>query len=97
MTKYGKVRMPLKAETKELQSKLANYCKTGEMVELKGAKQDRLHHYRRLTYNILKESISTAYPIAKKTLTEDEWKEIIDSYYKEHNMQSPQILSLIHI
>ncbi|MFN3196294.1 MAG: DUF2063 domain-containing protein [Chlorobiota bacterium] len=83
--------MPLKTETKELQSKLAEFCKTGEMIELKGAKHDRLHHYRRLTYNILKDSLSTAYPIAKKTLSENEWKEMIDSYYKEHKMQSPQV------
>jgi hypothetical protein len=83
--------VPLKAETKELQSKLATYCKTGEMVEIKGAKQDRLHHYRRLTYNILKESLSTAYPIAKNTLDDSEWKEMIDSYFEEHKMQSPQV------
>ncbi|MFA7326179.1 MAG: putative DNA-binding domain-containing protein [Candidatus Kapaibacterium sp.] len=81
--------MLLKKETHNIQSKLADYCKTGLEVTIEGAKQDRLHHYRRLTYNIIKGALATAYPIAKETLTEKEWLTMVDDYFANHKMQTP--------
>jgi hypothetical protein len=83
--------MLLKKETHNIQSKLAEYCKTGLDVTIEGAKQDRLHHYRRLTYNIIKGSLATAYPIAVKTLSPKEWTKMVDDYYANHKMQTPLV------
>lgn len=83
--------MPLKKETHKIQTKLANYCKTGLEVTIEGAKQERLHHYRRLTYNIIKGALATAYPIAKETLTESEWITMVDDYFANYKMKTPYI------
>ena len=83
--------MLLKPETHNYQSQLADYCKTGVITEIEGANTDRLHHYRRLTYNIIKSALSTAYPIAKKTLTDDEWIAMVDDYFANHKMNSPLV------
>lgn len=83
--------MLLKEETHNIQSKLADYCKTGLEVTIEGAVQNRLHHYRRLTYNIVKGALATAYPIAQKTLTDQEWVTMIDDYYANHKMQTPLV------
>ncbi len=83
--------MLLKKETHNIQSKLAEYCKTGLEVSIEGAKQDRLHHYRRLTYNIVKGALATAYPIAQKSLSEKEWLTMVDDYYAHHKMQTPLV------
>lgn len=83
--------MLLKQETHNIQTQLAEYCKTGVEVEIEGAKQERLHHYRRLTYNIVKSALNTAYPIAHKTIDEDEWIGMIDDYYANHKMNTPLV------
>lgn len=83
--------MSLKKETHNIQSQLAEYCKTGIMVEIEGARQDRLHHYRRLTYNIVKEALVTAYPIAYKSLKENQWMQMVDEYYVRHKMNTPLV------
>jgi hypothetical protein len=88
--------MLLKQETHNIQSKLADYCKTGLEVTIEGAKQDRLHHYRRLSYNIIKGALATAYPIAVKTLTESEWLAMVDDYYAHHKMQTPLVWKMPH-
>lgn len=88
--------MLLKQETHNIQSKLADYCKSGSEVTIEGAKQDRLHHYRRLSYNIIKGALATAYPIAVKTLTESEWLAMVDDYYAHHKMQTPLVWKMPH-
>lgn len=83
--------MLLTQETHNLQTKLAEYCKTGVEVEITGAKQDRLHHYRRLTYNLIIGALNTAYPIAHQTLDEKLWIGMIDDYYAKHKMITPLV------
>lgn len=86
--------MPLlRSETKELQSKLAKYVRDGNLPLIKGAKQDKLHHYRRLVYNIIFNSLSNAYPIASGLLGKENWKSLVDEFFINHNPQDPQIWS----
>ena len=35
------------------QSRLANYCRTGEMLPIKGLTENRVNTYRRLVYNVI--------------------------------------------
>jgi len=85
--------MLLSKETKDLQSKLTEYVRTGTLPLIKGAKQDKLHHYRRLVYNIVYNSLSNAYPISKAMLGDEKWKELVDEFFIKHNPQDPQIWS----
>ena len=84
----------LTKETIEIQHELANYCKSGHLTEIKGAKQDRLHNYRRLIYNINDDAIESAYPIARSFLEESQWKEMLDTFILEHKCQHPQIMHM---
>ena len=36
----------------------------GELIEIEGTRKDRLHHYRRLTFNIQLQTMEQAFPIA---------------------------------
>lgn len=85
--------MLLNKETKDLQSKLTEYVRTGTLPLIKGAKQDKLHHYRRLVYNIVFNSLSNAYPISKGMLGDKKWEELVGEFFINHNPQDPQIWS----
>lgn len=84
----------LTKETQEIQSALADYCKSGELQEIQGAKTDRLHNYRRLIYNIIDDAVESAYPIAKSFINEVHWKIMIDAFISEHKCQHPQIMKM---
>lgn len=83
--------MFLKSQTKQEQSKLANYCRTGKYQRIPGAEKARLKHYRRLVYNIIYDSLQSAYPLAYQLLQNAEWDELVESFTAEHTCQSPQV------
>lgn len=84
----------LTKETKAVQYQMATYCKTGEATEIMGAKQDRLHNYRRLIYNIIDDAIENAYPIARNIIPSEQWQEMVDTFIAEHKCQHPQIMHM---
>lgn len=84
----------LKNETENIQHLLADHCKSKSDLPIPGAKQDRLHHYKRLIYNIIDDAIESAYPIARSILTDEQWKEMIDAFVTEHNCQHPQLFRM---
>lgn len=81
----------LKQETKQIQEDLGNFCKLNHNDDIKGAKKDRLHHYRRLIYNIIDDALENAYPITRKQLNDIQWKQVVDEFVKEHPCQNPQL------
>lgn len=81
----------LKPETKQIQENLGDYCKLNHNEDIKGAKKDRLHHYRRLIYNIIDDALENAYPITRKQLNDSQWKQIVDEFVQEHPCQNPQL------
>jgi len=84
----------LKNETKIIQHQLADYCKSNHNEEILGVKKDRLHHYKRLIYNIIDDAIESAYPITRSILTNEQWKEMIDAFVKEHQCHHPQLFRM---
>jgi hypothetical protein len=95
---FGASMKYLNDETKHLQSKLANYVRSGDSSDLDsskigGLKKDKLHHYRRLVSNIINNSLSNAYPITKGLLNKEEWQELVYNFFLEHNSSDPQIWS----
>lgn len=83
--------MYLNSQTKEVQSKLANYCRTGLIGEIPGANHEHIKHYRRLVFNIINDSLQSAYPLTFQLLTEAEWGELADEFFTSHPCQSPQV------
>lgn len=83
--------MDISKITYDAQIKLADYCRTGEESEIPGVKRDRLHHYRRLVYNIIYGNLKQAYPIAYKVLDTEEWDMLVADFMKIHEPQTPKI------
>jgi len=86
--------MLLQVETKEIQEQLARYCKTGQYVTISGARQDRLHHYRRLVLNVVSSTIESAFPITEEWLSKEEWQLLINDFFVLHNAQTPSLWRL---
>ncbi len=83
--------MPLRADTYEIQSKLAEFTRDGKEPQLEGITPDRLHHYRRLIFNIVDNSMKTAYPLTRKLLSKDEWHELVDYFFRTQKSQEHQV------
>lgn len=85
--------MKLKPETIQAQHALADYCRTGKNVKLDGITPNRIHHYRRLVFNVVKNTISQAFPISKKIIG-DHWENLVHNFFVNHNSQTPQVWKL---
>lgn len=86
--------MKLQSDTREIQERLGNYCKTGKEVTLPGVTPNRLHHYRRLVYNVVKNTMDQAYPIASSGLDEEIWDSLVNDFFSNHPTQSAQVWKL---
>jgi uncharacterized protein len=81
----------LSAETKHIQSQLADYCRNGRDVALEGADLQRLKQYRRLVYNIVNDVMLTAYPITYELLSQTQWDQLIEDFFAQHASPEPQL------
>jgi len=86
--------MNLSPETKNIQSKLAQYCRDGMEIELPGITPNRLHQYRRLVFNIVNDNLEGAFPIAFQYLNTGDWDKMVYEFFKQHNCQSYQVWRL---
>ena len=75
----------------EQETKFANYCRTGNFVRLKKTTPDRLPHYRRLVYNVIDDTLQTAYPLTYKLLAATEWNMLVKDFFSTHACQSFQV------
>ena len=55
--------MNLREGNTEIQKPLGEYCRTGVELKIPGVTPGRVHHYRRLVYNVVRDTLDTAYPI----------------------------------
>lgn len=81
----------LRTDTHEQQSKLANYCRTAVPVELVGTTEGRLHHYRRLVFNVLKDALSSSYPLTVNLFNTKEWSGLCHDFFEQHACEHPQV------
>lgn len=86
--------MSLNQETAAIQEQLARYCRSGKLNPIKGASEKRLPHYRRLVYNVVNGAMEQAYPITLQVLSEQEWEELIQAFFEQHDPQSNQVWKL---
>jgi uncharacterized protein len=83
--------MLLKPDTKNIQSKLADYCRTGELALTTEVNQKHVHHYRRLVYNIIDDILESAFPIFFEFASDEMWDEMVNDFFSNHNCQTPQV------
>lgn len=83
--------MYLSNYTETQQNNFASYCKTNILNPIDGLTENRIHHYRRLIYGVIDDSLCSAFPLTENLLEENEWKFLVDEFIAKHNSQSPQI------
>lgn len=83
--------MLLKEETKNIQSQLSGYCRDGKIMPIQGASENRLPTYRRLVFNVIRDTLSQAYPISYEVLDREEWGNLVYEFFKEHNCQNHEV------
>ncbi len=88
--------MALEKTTHDAQAALALYCRDGELREIEGSLEDRLPHYRRLVFNVVKNALATAYPITSQKYIPEEWDELVFRFFKIHPCVDPQIWKMPH-
>jgi hypothetical protein len=83
--------MLLQTSTKTIQSKLSDYCRTGELTLTTEVNQKHVHHYRRLVYNIIDDILQSAFPIFYRYADTVLWDEIVNTFFSTHACQTPQV------
>ncbi|RJQ60676.1 MAG: hypothetical protein C4517_09985 [Stygiobacter sp.] len=78
-------------DTAVQQSRLANYCRTGVLEPIKGLTENRVSNYRRLVYNVIDDTLQTAFPLTHNLLSEEEWDETINQFFGNHACQSTSV------
>lgn len=86
--------MSLTKNTYTIQSNLAQYCRTNELSELPGITPNRVHHYRRLVYNIIDDTFSGAFPITRSFLNDEEWDSLVHHFFSTHHCSTTSIWRL---
>lgn len=81
----------LTKDTAQQQEGLAEYCRTGKLPSLKGITDGRLHHYRRLVYNVVDDTLSTAFPLMQNLLEEEEWDDMVHYFFSKHKCRSHKV------
>lgn len=83
----------LKDSTYKAYSGLAKYCRTGNLDDAKNldVRQDRIHHYRRLVFNITNGTLKQAFPIAFKLLSNEQWEELVNDFFENHDAQEYRV------
>lgn len=81
-------------KTFEQQSKLANFCRTGNYETLERVNEKNVSQYRRLVFNVVEDMLQTAYPLTFELLTSDEWLHVTKEFFSNHACSSPQVWNM---
>jgi hypothetical protein len=80
--------------TARIQDMLGDYCRGGEGEEIPGVTPGRLPHYRRLVYNVIRDTMDQAYPITLAALGEEAWDLLVRDFFTHGFPQTPQVWKL---
>ena len=86
--------MLLRKETHFVQSRLAEYCRSGKSILIEGANPNRLHHYRRLILNVLNSTLERTYPIFRRIVSDEEWLEVVSDFQINYDAKEARIWML---
>ena len=81
----------LSPETKNIQKKLADYARTGKLSDIPGTNTHHVKQYRRLVFNIIRNNIFQAFPIATNVIGKHQFTQMIDDFFSTYNVKTSQI------
>ncbi|PKL84316.1 MAG: hypothetical protein CVV24_00465 [Ignavibacteriae bacterium HGW-Ignavibacteriae-3] len=73
------------------QSRLADYCRTGDPPKIDGLTENRVHHYRRLIHGVIDDTLQSAFPLTCDLLSQEEWYGVVDAFLSNYKCQSTSI------
>lgn len=85
--------MTNKSHSFSLQMDLGNYCRTG-VNEPETSIQEHTFQYRRLVFNVVKDSLKNAFPLTRKYIGKKRWKKMVSDFFENHKCQTPQVWKL---
>ena len=80
-------------DTFALQKDLGFYCRTG-LHEPITSIQKNTSEYRRIVFGVVKDTLKTAFPIARKFLGKKKWKKLVYYFFANHQCKTPQVWKL---
>lgn len=83
--------MHLSETTHKHQSDLAAFCRTGIYKPIPGVIKENVRKYRELVYNVVDDSLQSAYPLTFNLFDKSEWDKLVHDFFSSHHCQSPQI------
>ena len=86
--------MKLREDTERIQDLLGDFVRTGIEQEIPGLTTGRIHHYRRLVYNVVRDTMDTAFPITLAALGEEAWELLVQDFFSNETSQTPQVWKL---
>jgi hypothetical protein len=86
--------MKLRKDTERIQHLLGQYVRDGIDRAIPGVTPGRVKHYRRLVYNVVKDTMDTAFPIARSALGSGEWDRMVYNFFSQEELQVPQVWKL---
>ena len=78
----------------EIQELLGEYCRTGMETDIPGVTPGRLHHYRRLVNNVVRDMLDSGFPITLAALGEEQWDTLVQEFFVHGQPRTPQIMEL---
>lgn len=78
------------AETYQLQYELGMFCRTGKN-EPKTSIPEHTYHYRRLIYNIIQDTLQTAFPLTYNLIGKENWNKMVDVFFANHKCKTAQV------
>ncbi len=86
--------MQLHKDTERIQNLLGEYCRSGIEQEIPGLTPGRVHHYRRLVYNVIRDTMDTSFPISLAALGEEQWDLLVHEFFSFGTPTVPQVWKL---
>lgn len=85
----------MQPETRKIFETTGQFCRTGKLEsEIPGLTPGRLHHYRRLVFNVVLDTLTSAYPLSHRLLGDEEWEELVETFFSEHPCQNHQVMRM---
>lgn len=81
--------MLLDATSLHDQSALAEFCRSGSHEFVGQYPEERRRIYRSKVFGIIREALTTAYPITVKVLGEERWQRLVVDFFSQHAAQTP--------
>ena len=86
--------MNLNQTKQRIQNNLGDYCRTGQLKDIPGLTPNRVHHYRRLVYNVIDSTLEQAFPLTYQLVDQDVWNNWVNRFFSSARPQSPQLFNI---